>query len=202
MSRSKLLVAGLCLLLTCALWVPQAHADQWNQATKLTFNQPVEIPGRVLAAGTYWFTLTQGDTDRNLVEIWNNDRQHLVTTVMTIPDMRMHHIGRISIKFEREHPTGTPEALRAWFYPGDSYGHEFVYPESQARKIAKETGRPVLSMRDDVAAKGDKPIQSVSDPGAVAMKNAQISAINPQGQRVDKSEAMEPANNNQTAVNH
>ncbi len=192
MSRTKLLATSLCLLLTCALWIPRAHASQWSQATKLTFSQPVEIPGRVLSAGTYWFTLARGETDRNLVQIWNSDRQHLVTTVMTIPDERMHHIGRTSIRFEKEHPTGSPEALRAWFYPGDNYGHEFVYPESQARKIAKESGRPVLSMRDDAS----------NDPNAV--KNAPIAAINSQGQTVDKSQAMEPAsgNNQMSAQQH
>jgi hypothetical protein len=27
-----------------------------------------------------------------------------------------------------ERPSGQPEALKAWFYPGDNTGIEFVYP--------------------------------------------------------------------------
>ncbi len=27
-----------------------------------------------------------------------------------------------------DRPEGQPEALKAWFYPGDNFGVEFVYP--------------------------------------------------------------------------
>jgi hypothetical protein len=35
--------------------------------------------------------------------------------------------------------------LKAWFYPGSLYGHEFIYPENQARDIAQRTKTLVLS---------------------------------------------------------
>jgi hypothetical protein len=47
-----------------------AKADQWNKATKLTFNRPVEVPGMVLGAGTYVFRLADV-VDRNVVQILN-----------------------------------------------------------------------------------------------------------------------------------
>ena len=49
--------APIALLLAFLMVLPAARADQANQATKVTFNQAVQIPGRVLPAGTYWFTL-------------------------------------------------------------------------------------------------------------------------------------------------
>ncbi len=50
-----LLVFGLILVFALLL-VPVARADEWDQATRLTFNQPMEIPGhKILAAGSYWF---------------------------------------------------------------------------------------------------------------------------------------------------
>jgi hypothetical protein len=69
MTTSRLLTVGFCLVLLCVLSVPSTMADEWNQATKLTFSGPVEVPGRVLPAGTYWFSLMNDDSDRNIVQI-------------------------------------------------------------------------------------------------------------------------------------
>jgi hypothetical protein len=45
--------------------LPAARADESNQATKVTFSQPIQIPGRVLPAGTYWFMLPESDTEHD-----------------------------------------------------------------------------------------------------------------------------------------
>jgi hypothetical protein len=202
MKRTSLFVVScFVVLLVCAIAVPGAKADEWNQATKVTFSQPVEIPGVVLPAGTYWFTLMSDDSDRNVVQVWSENREHLMATIMTVPDYRLHPSGHTVIKFE-ERASTQPEALRAWFYPGENYGHEFVYSESRAREIAKRTGRPVLSMRDDVAANITKPAKSAKEPSVMAMKQAQVEATNPSGQEVDKSQAMQsvPQGESQTSV--
>jgi hypothetical protein len=192
MKRTSLwIVSCFATLFFCAISVPSAKANQWNQATKLTFSEPVEIPGIALPAGTYWFTLMSDDPDRDIVQVWTENREHLLATIMTVPDYRLHSTGQTVIKFV-ERPSTQPEALRAWFYPDENYGHEFVYPESRAREIAKRTGRPVLSMRDDVAANITKPAKSAKEPSVMAMKQAQIQAINPSGEEVDKSQAMQP----------
>ncbi len=201
MKWTSLLVASCCVALFLGIWAPRAHADQSNQATKLTFSAPVEIPGAVLPAGTYWFTVMRDDPDRNVVQVWNSDREHLLATFMTVPDYRMQPAGRTILKFE-ERPSSQPEALEAWFYPGDNYGHEFVYSESRARELAKRTGHPVLSMRDDVASNITTPAKSVKEPSVMAMKQAHVEAINPSGQEVDESQAIQaiPQPTNQTTV--
>ena len=43
----------LCLIGT--LIVPKARADEWDKKTTLTFNEPVQVPGITLSAGTYVF---------------------------------------------------------------------------------------------------------------------------------------------------
>lgn len=186
--------------LVFAFCVPSARADQWNQATKITFNNPIEIPGRVLTAGTYWITLLRDDPDRNVVEIWNANRQHEIATLLTVPDYRLKPTGKTVIEF-KETPAKQPDALRAWFYPGDNYGHAFVYSESQATKIAKRSGHPVLAMRDDVASNSRKPAKSVKDSSVAAMKSANVEAINSSGQHVDKSQAIQESPT-QTASRH
>ena len=39
----------------------------------------------------------------------------------------------------RERPGDSPDALRAWFYPGDNFGQEFVYPKVRAIQLAQTT---------------------------------------------------------------
>jgi hypothetical protein len=188
MKAGRLILVSFCLALFCMIWAPHVWADEWNQATKVTFSEPIEIPGRVLSAGTYWFTLLNDDTDRNIIQIWNVDRTQLLATILTVPDYRLQPKGRTVIKFE-ERPSSTPEALEAWFYPGDNYGHEFVYPETKAKELAKKIGRPVLSMRDDLSSNITKPAKSAKEPSVVALKHAQVEAVNPKGQQVSMANA-------------
>ncbi|HTS06533.1 MAG TPA: hypothetical protein VMP68_13190 [Candidatus Eisenbacteria bacterium] len=178
--------------------VASAKANEANEATKITFNNPVEIPGRVLKPGTYWFTILRDDPNQNVVQVWNSTRQHLLDTVLSIPDYRTHTPSHTIIKFE-ERASNSPEALRAWFYPGQNYGHAFVYSETEARDLAKRTGHPVLSMRDDIASNSTKPAKSANDASVVAMKNANVKAMNSNGQEVDKSQAIQ-AEPNQTSA--
>ena len=184
MSRTKVLAMSLGFAMFWALLMPMALADEWNQATKMTFNESVEVPGKVLPAGTYWFKLLNDDTDRNIVQVWNSDRAQLLTTILTVPDHRLKATGKTVVKFE-ERPITQPEALEAWFYPGDNYGHEFVYPEARAKELAKRVGRPVLSMRDDVATNMSKPAKSAKDASVVAMKHAHVMATTPKGEETE-----------------
>src|SRR5579871_2884851 len=74
----------LGLLVAFGVTLPSARADENDQATKLTFNQAVQIPGHVLPAGTYWFMLTNTQFARNIVEITNANRSNVIATFLTI----------------------------------------------------------------------------------------------------------------------
>src|SRR5271154_1973168 len=74
----------LLFLLAVLIVAPAAHADQSNRETKVTFSQPVQIPGRVLPAGTYVFVLPDEANDHFQVRIFNADRTMLVATLFTI----------------------------------------------------------------------------------------------------------------------
>jgi len=176
MSKSKFFLFTFCLGLLFAVAAPsRARADEWDHATKLTFSEPVEIPGRVLEAGTYWFMLADSQSDRNIVQIWNADRTQLVTTILAIPDYRLQPSGDTVIKFE-ERPSGSPEAIHAWFYPGDNFGQEFVYPKTRATQLAKQVSRPVLSVPDE-----NPPEQ---------LKQAPVKAVNPSGEEIEIAEVV------------
>jgi hypothetical protein len=104
--------------------IPQAKADLWNEQTELTFNQPVAIPGVMLAAGTYVFQIDNSNSNR--VQIFNRDDNQLVAIEKTVPAYRVNPTAHTVVTFE-ERAANTPEAIHDWFYPGMNYGHQFVY---------------------------------------------------------------------------
>jgi hypothetical protein len=182
-NTSNWFIVTFCLVALCALAAPSAmRADQSDKATRLTFSEPVEVPGQVLPAGTYWFTLADSEGDRNIVQIWNADRTRLVTTVLAIPDYRMQPRGRTVVHFE-ERPSNQPEAILSWFYPGDNFGQEFVYPKTRASQLAKQTSRPVLSMPNEQAA---STVQSAQAP----LKAVPVKAVTPSGEEVEVADVV------------
>jgi hypothetical protein len=128
----------LALTLFGATLLPSARADTWNKRTVVTFSQAVEVPGRVLPAGTYTFKLLDSLSDRNIVQIFNADGSQIITTILAINNYRLEPTGETVMKFS-ERPGDSPEALRAWFYPGDAFGQEFVYPKVRAIQLAQTT---------------------------------------------------------------
>lgn len=178
----RLFAICFCMfLLALFLAPPKAVADEWDQETRLTFKHAFEVPGKTLPAGKYTFTLMNDDSDRNIGQIWNADRTKLFATILAIPDYRLKSADHPVLTFE-ERPASQPEALKAWFYPGDLYGHEFVYPKSRATELAKRTGQPVLSMPNEVASALTPPAKSVKEPAVTALKQAPIKTVLPSGQ--------------------
>ncbi len=183
--------AALCLAVAAACSLP-ASADQWNKKTYLTFNEPVEIPGKVLPAGTYVFQLLNSNSDRDIVQIYNKDQNQLDATILAIPDYRVKTPDKTIVRFE-ERASNTPEALKAWFYPGDNYGLQFVYPHSQALRIAKETNQTVLATRDDSAGKLSAPAGSGNQSSVPGIDKSQVTAVTPSGEDVDINIVVQPA---------
>ena len=177
--KSTLVTAALALSIFCL--GPNVRADEWNQQTQITFNQPVEIPGRVLLPGTYIFKLASSNSDRNIVEVYNDRQNHLYGIFLTIPDYRATPAGHVIVKFA-ETTSGSPDALSTWFYPGDNYGHEFVYPRSEAVRLAKSSNRPVPFISDEIA---NQPATSMNDAGVAAMNQAHVKAMTPNGEEVE-----------------
>jgi len=78
-----------------------------------------------------------------VVRFTNEREDKVFTTVLALPNLRLTPTDKTAFQWW-ETPRGNPRALRAWFYPGDSFGHEFVYPKGLAVRIARDTGGPVL----------------------------------------------------------
>ena len=143
MKSFKVLAIIFCCVLSCAAFLPAARADQWDQMTKITFTQSIEIPGQVLPAGTYWFILLPSNANRNVVQVFSEDWSHLYATLETIPVDRQQTKDETEIKFA-ERPYEQPEALLEWYYPGFQAGHEFLWSSKQQKQLARDNQRDVL----------------------------------------------------------
>jgi hypothetical protein len=108
-------------------------------------------------------------------------------TFLTIPDGRLNPVSKPIITFS-ERPADPPEAIRAWFYPGENYGHDFVYPKPKAVALAKANNTPVPSMPAELSANTTQPAASVKAPQVVAMKQAPLKAQKPNDEEVEIAE--------------
>ena len=152
MNRKAIYAVLVTVLLALfgTLITPNVRADEQNKKTVMTFSQPIEIPGQILPAGTYTFKLLDSLSDRHIVQIWDADGTHLITTVLAINNVRLRPTGKTVVKFA-ERSGDNPEALKAWFYPGDNFGQEFVYPRQRATQLATESQNSVPAMSDESA---------------------------------------------------
>ena len=131
----------------------------------------MEVPGKILPAGTYTFQLLDSPADRHIVEIFNADGSQIIVTTLAINDYRLRPTGQTVMKFN-ERVGDAPEALRAWFYPGDNFGQAFVYPKARAIELAQTTHEIVPAVAVD----------AVDDN---TLKTAPIIAITPDKKEVE-----------------
>src|SRR5580693_5034366 len=149
MKQLVLAVASIGLLGVAI--APSARADEWNKKTILTVNETIQVPNKVLPPGKYVIKLLDSPSDRHIVQIFDGDETHLLTTILAIPNYRLQPTGKTVFGFW-ETPPGQPKALRAWFYPGDNFGQEFAYPKSAAVQIAAVAHQPVPTTETTQAA--------------------------------------------------
>jgi hypothetical protein len=170
---------------------PSARADEWNKKTILTVNETIQVPNKVLPPGTYVIKLLDSPSNRHVVQIFDGDETHLLTTILAIPNYRLQPTGKTVFGFW-ETPPGQPKALRAWFYPGDNFGQEFAYPKTAAVQIAASAHSAVPTT--EVTEPAQMPTAEVTTTPAPQEETAQAaSAPEPQPEAAAPAPAPEPA---------
>lgn len=142
MRINKFAILGVFAIASTLFSSRPARADGADQATKLTFSQPVEVPGVALQAGTYLFKVDPDE--RNIVRIFDADGTHFYATVQTISAERLVPTDGTVVTLAKQ-TNGAPDALVKWFYPGTTFGHEFVYSKHEEQQIAQERQRTILA---------------------------------------------------------
>lgn len=129
-------VAAISFWLAFLIAVPAVRADELNQATLFTFNQPVQIPGHVLPAGTYLFEIVK-NFNHEIVRISNADRTHVIALIQARPTVQKGFTGKTAIVIA-ETGVSQPAAIVAWSYQGRAEGHQFLYPKQLQNEVAKD----------------------------------------------------------------
>ena len=185
-------VIACSVALLAAGFAATAHADEWNKLTYLTFSGPVNMPGVTLPAGTYRFELMDPDSSRRVIRVSDKDGSKHYGIFLSVSDQKLEPSDKPVVMF-KEMPAGAPQAVQAWFYPGETTGYEFVYPHDQAVKIAKATHSRVLAMKDTAQTTTD-------EERAASMRSAEYSRIDENDKPVStdeqlkESSALHPSN--------
>lgn len=175
MKRFKCVAMICCFVLVALAIAPQIKADEHDKKTTMTFSEPFEVPGvdaQILPAGTYVFKVLDSSSDRNIVQIFSADETHVYTTILAINNYRLQRTDKTLLTF-KERGEGQPQAIKAWFYPGDTFGQEFVYSRKRAVELAKIVNEPVLSM----------PVET-AEATPEKLKSEPVAAIQPTGEEV------------------
>jgi hypothetical protein len=140
--RSKIMknhlrmTAALALSFIGSAFVPELKADDWDKKTRVTIDQSIDVQGTVLPAGSYVMKLL-GSPDQRTVEIFNAAENHLLVTVLASPVSRFNPTDRSEFRFY-DGAAGQPQALRAWFYPGDDIGFGFRSAQGRVGQSARQ----------------------------------------------------------------
>jgi hypothetical protein len=163
MARVTLIVTALVIALVSVFAGTTAAQTDTRDRTFLTFSGAVEMPGVTLPAGTYVFKLADTPS-RNVVEVWDRDEKHMVGHWLFVQAQRPD-VSQETVVMFKETAAGQTPAVHFWYYPGERSGKEFVYPKSQALKLAARTNERVLSTDGEVGAQAS--VSSVDASGKV-----------------------------------
>lgn len=197
MVKHRLILSAVLAGTVAAFLIPGARAafdDPMKQATTVTFNNPVEIPGMVLLPGTYVFKMPEvfQHTDDSMVGIYDRDQRHLYKWVRTVPAYRVQPTSNTVITLE-ERAGNAPQAIKDWFYPGKHWGHEFVYGKAVALTTTSEAIPPAPPAPAPVAAEPAPVAQAAPEPVAPAPPAEIAQATPPPAPEPAPQAAPEPA---------
>jgi len=156
------------MMLTMSAGSARAQGGPMDSRTEFTFNRSVELPGVTLPPGTYVFRFVDATTGKNVMQVQAKDASNKTYGMfLTISAQRPKASDDAELRF-LETPAGQPAAVKTWWYPGNTIGREFIYPKSQAIRLAKATNSTVLTTKEEV--KTDQ------------MQSADLTYVSPSGQ--------------------
>jgi hypothetical protein len=153
MIRTKLFTACALAFAVSLVGTAASAQEPTNQITFFTFSAPFELPGgKTLPAGKYVFKIVDSPSNRHVVQVMSEDQQTMHATLLAIPAQRQDPADEPEVRFMETEANMAP-AVRTWWYPGRTIGHEFIYPKDHARRLAARQSEGVLTVAGD--ATGD-----------------------------------------------
>ena len=126
MSTRKMLTASLLVTLGLTMASSIGATDTPKKTSYLTFSGSVQIPGKVLGAGTYIFELPDSGA-WDLVRVSSRDRKTVYLTAFTQIVQRPDGMTRNPSVTFGEAAKGTPPPVQAWYPQDEPNGRAFIY---------------------------------------------------------------------------
>ncbi len=177
LSPRKFGLACAAAVFVC-LMAAQVSAQPLDKRTLFTFSGPVTLPGVVLPAGEYLFRNADPNSSARVVQVMNADGTRHYGLFVTIAAERLEPASAPEVRF-METATGTPAAIRTWWYPGERTGYEFIFPKDQARRLATRASQPVLTTNAQTTT-------------TEQTNTAELSRVGSSGQETDVSATVAP----------
>jgi hypothetical protein len=78
------------------------------------------------------FRLADDTRGRDVVQVLSGDGTTVYAMFFALRTSRGDAVDKAGVLF-METASGTPIAVRSWWYPAESYGYEFLYPQKVPR---------------------------------------------------------------------
>ncbi|HUR32517.1 MAG TPA: hypothetical protein VM032_01895 [Vicinamibacterales bacterium] len=144
MHKTRVFGLACAVAVFVCLTAAAVSAQPLDKRTLFTFSGPVTLPGVTLPAGQYLFRLADPNTSAKVVQVLNADGTKPYGMFFTMSAERFEAASIPEVRF-METASGTPPAIKTWWYPGERTGYELIYPKEQARRLAMGASQPVLT---------------------------------------------------------
>jgi len=114
----------------------------------ITISEPLEVPGAVLAPGTYVVKLVDSQSDHNIVMFTSADEMKVYALALATPHVAARDPQNATFVFYTA-ADGSNKALRTWYTAGNRYGNDFVYPPERAAALTSATNAEVPALNAD-----------------------------------------------------
>jgi hypothetical protein len=129
------------VLVVAMLFGVPLFAHHPDLQSTFTVDQATQVPGKTLDPNTkYMLKVLKSDTDRHIVQIFNEDGRKPLTTFLGVSDKGATDQTGFSFMNMK---SGDEKVVREWFDPKWG-GLKFVYSEQEARNIRQKTDENVL----------------------------------------------------------
>jgi hypothetical protein len=159
--RTILGITAVAAVLLSGVYTP-ARADENNKLTYFTFSKPVQLPGKTLPAGKYRFELADPQESRRVIKVSDEDGTKQLAMLQTMQHT-LRDPAKDAVVMFGEVPASEPLAVKAFVYPGETIGFEFIYPHDEAVKLAKRYRTKVLTKSGDKVERVDETGASLPD---------------------------------------
>ena len=127
MVNRKLVVSACVGLLLVAAGARIGAGSNERKTMRITFSQPVRLPGVSLGSGTYIFEAPAWD----VVQVMAGDRSRVYFQGFTHTVEKPRGLSRNQVVSLGESAQGIAAPVTVWYPDNESTGRQFIYPEGR-----------------------------------------------------------------------